>query len=200
MTKKQTLWILSSLFIVFLLGASFLATKYTLDRSIIPPTETDKIGGGFQLISAAGGIVGNGDFRGNWMLMYFGATRCPNHQCQNNLIKIGQIMDLLKDKKSRITPIFISFDTTYDTPDRLMLTMKAYNNRIIALTGGPLALRDLLIRYHAHIQKKRLPNGIEFVQPYDQFIVMDPDGNYNQSIHINEPTEQIVQKLESVIQ
>lgn len=198
-TKKARLWIIFCLFIIFVLSMVFFAVQYTINHSAIPPKKTDTIGGGFQLISPAGSIVNDGIFRGKWMLLYFGATRCPEHVCYNNLRKLGEIVEKLGNQSSKIAPIFISFDMNYDTPSRLMLTMKNFNNKIIALTGGEFALRDLSIMYHVPIQKIKLTDTTSFIQPYDQFILMNPKGQYNRSIKINTPTDQIVQNIQTII-
>ncbi|AYN86083.1 SCO family protein [Commensalibacter melissae] len=197
--QKKSIWIISFLFIAFIIGMMFLGIKFTANHTAVAPENSNIIGGGFQLISPAGSIVNDGIFRGKWMLMYFGATRCPHNQCRKDLIKMGEIINHLENKASQLVPIFISFDSNYDTPSRLMLSMKTYNDKIIALTGGELALRDISILYHVSIKKAPINSDISLVEPYDQFILMDPEGKYRTSIQTGTETHQIVETLESII-
>lgn len=196
--KKKPFWIGFTLAIVLAFLLAGIGIEYTIDHSP-PPQPTETIGGGFQLVSPAGSIVSEGTFRGRWMLLYFGASRCPYNQCEKDLKKLGQVMDMLKDKKSRVAPVFISYDIAYDTPDRLLLTMKDMNSRIIALTGGELAIRDIAIQYHVPIHKRKLPNGLELIEPYDHLLLFDPQGKYKEAIPVNDTPEQIVQKLNAVM-
>lgn len=198
--QKKSVWILSFFFIAFMIGMMFLGIYLTTNETTIPPKNSDKIGSGFQLISPAGSVVNDGIFRGKWMLIYFGATRCPHNQCRKDLTKMGELLHQLKNKSAQLTPIFISFDTGYDTPSRLMLSMKAYDHRIIALTGGELALRDISILYHVPIKKIKINNEITLIEPYNQFILMDPKGQYKTSIQTGTETDQMVKTIDSIIQ
>lgn len=198
--QKKSVWIISFLFVAFIISMMYLGIKFTANHTAVSPRNSNIIGGGFQLISPAGSIVNDGIFRGKWMLIYFGATRCPHNQCRKDLIKMGEIMKHLKNKASQLVPILISFDTNYDTPNRLMLSMKAYNDKIIALTGGELALRDISILYHVSIKKTKINNDLILIEPYDHFILMDPEGKYKTSIPTRTDTDQIIKTIDTIIQ
>lgn len=199
-TNKKPILFIFLVSIIIAIGAGTLGILYTKQAIQTAPQQTDTIGGGFQLLSPSGNVVSTGSFKGRWMLMYFGASRCLHDECSKNLIKMGKIMELLGKKSSKIAPIFISFDSQYDTPDRLMLYMKPFNNKIIALTGGDLAIRDISILYHVPLKTVQATEKTKLIEPFNQFILMDPIGKYNQSININEPAEKIAEILNSLIQ
>src|ERR1700691_255442 len=54
----------------------------------------EKIGGPFTLSMAGGRRVSDSDFRGRWMLLYFGYTHCPDI-CPTTLADIAQVLDKL---------------------------------------------------------------------------------------------------------
>ncbi|EUK18056.1 SCO family protein [Commensalibacter papalotli (ex Servin-Garciduenas et al. 2014)] len=198
--KKTPILIILITGVIIALGAGAVGIFYTKQAIQTAPQQTDIIGGGFQLLSPSGNVVSTGSFRGRWMLMYFGASRCLNDQCSQNLNKMGKIMELLGKKSTKVIPIFISFDSQYDTPDRLMLYMKHFNNKIIALTGGDLAIRDISILYHVPLKTVQATEKTKLIEPFQQFILMDPTGKYNQSINTDETAEQIADALSSLIQ
>jgi hypothetical protein len=52
------------------------------------------LGGQWTLVDHHGRPRTDKDFRGEWLLLYFGFTRCPDI-CPSELVKIGKVVDLL---------------------------------------------------------------------------------------------------------
>lgn len=52
------------------------------------------LGGPWTLVDISGRPVTDADFHGEYLLLYFGFTRCPDI-CPSELVKVGKIMDLL---------------------------------------------------------------------------------------------------------
>lgn len=199
-TKKTPILLILIIGIIVALGAGTVGIFYTKKAIQTAPQQTDIIGGGFQLLSPSGNVVSTGSFKGRWMLIYFGASRCLHDECSQNLNKMGKIVELLGKKASKLAPIFISFDSEYDTPDRLMFYMKPFNNKIIALTGGDLSIRDISIMYHVPVKRVQATEKTKLIKPFNQFILMNPTGKYNQSINTDESAEKIADILGSLIQ
>ncbi|CAI3937600.1 Cytochrome oxidase Cu insertion factor [Commensalibacter communis] len=198
--KKIPFWLIITVTVFIALGGGAFGIFYTKKTIQTPPQQTETIGGGFQLLSPSGNVVSNGSFRGRWMLMYFGASRCLHDVCSQNLNKIGKVVELLGKKSSKLVPIFISFDSQYDTPERLMLYMKPFNSKIIALSGGELAIRDISILYHVPFKTVQATEKTKLIDPFDQFILMNPTGQYDRSISTNESAEQLAETLNTIIQ
>lgn len=58
------------------------------------PPEKPLVGGDWELINQDGKTVTNKDFLGNWCIVYFGFTHCPDI-CPDELEKIVEVMSIL---------------------------------------------------------------------------------------------------------
>src|ERR1700759_2512755 len=81
------------------------------------------VGGPFQLTDQHGKRIGDQDFRGRYMLIYFGYIFCPD-VCPTTLAVIAQALDKLGARSHQVAPIFITIDPERDTPKVLADYMK----------------------------------------------------------------------------
>jgi protein SCO1/2 len=81
---------------------------------------TLQIGGPFRLVGAGGRVVTDADFRGRYMLIYFGYTHCPD-ACPTTLGDVSAAIDSLPAaKRGRVVPI----DTS--TPQELTRQLQKF--------------------------------------------------------------------------
>ena len=93
------------------------------------------VGGPFKLIDQSGKEVTDRDFRGRYMLVFFGFTHCPDI-CPAELQVMSAALDRLGDKANKVVPIFITLD-----PDG---TISADASGIV-VPGGTIAAGDYTI-------------------------------------------------------
>ncbi|WP_249296669.1 SCO family protein [Acidiphilium multivorum] len=79
----------------------------TTTDSAIPPGAP--IGGPFALTNQFGQTMTPASFRGRWMLVYFGYTRCPD-ECPLTLEKMAIMMNALGPLAKHVAPVFITVD------------------------------------------------------------------------------------------
>ncbi|MEE9280602.1 MAG: SCO family protein [Myxococcota bacterium] len=91
-------------------------------------------GGPFSLVAHTGREVTDRDFRGKFMLIYFGYTSCPD-VCPLGLQVVSEAMRALAEQEDRVQPLFISFDPSRDTVERLAHYLHRFHPRILGLTG-----------------------------------------------------------------
>jgi len=91
--------------------------------------------GPFSLEDHSGKPVTDRDFRGKFMLVFFGYTSCPD-VCPMDLQIIAQALDELGKAGDRLQPIFISIDPARDTPEIVAKYASHFHPRLIGLSGS----------------------------------------------------------------
>lgn len=137
------------------------------------------IGGPFTLTDASGKTVTDADYRGRYMLVFFGFTGCPDI-CPAGLQLISAALDKVGAKADKVTPIFISVDPARDTPQKVGAYAKNFNDRIVGLTGTPEEIAAVAKAYRVFYEKT--PNEsvpAEYGMNHTSIIyLMGPDGTY----------------------
>ena len=110
------------------------------------------VGGPFSLIDSAGKRVTDKDFRGRYMLVFFGYTYCPD-VCPSGLQVISAALDQLGPAADKITPLFISIDPARDTPEKMGAYVKSFHPRLIGLTGSPEETAAAIKNYRVYAKK-----------------------------------------------
>ncbi len=105
-----------------------------------PPLAGAAIGGAFELTNAAGERVRWEDFRGQYVVLYFGYTFCPD-VCPTDMQRMTQGLRQAREQNpdlaGKITPVFITIDPERDTPAVVGEFAAAFADDIVALTGTP---------------------------------------------------------------
>lgn len=99
-----------------------------------------RIGGDFELTDQDGKTVRWADFAGQYRIVYFGYTYCPD-VCPLDLTQImagfRQLEKTAPQTAAKIQPIFITVDPQRDTPEVVKTYVAAFHPRLIGLTGTP---------------------------------------------------------------
>ena len=138
------------------------------------------VGGPFRLIDHNGKTVTDADFRGRYMLIYFGYSFCPD-VCPTTLAVMAQALEKLGGKSQRIVPILITIDPERDTPQVLAEYMKAFGPTFVGLTGSEAAIKDAEKKYRVYAAKKPFDSskggeGNYGVDHSSVLYLMGPDG------------------------
>ena len=141
-----------------------------------------EIGGPFALTDHEGQARTDADFAGQYRLVYFGYTYCPDI-CPTELSTIGQALDILADKDSgkaeAVTPIFISVDPERDTVDALADYVPHFHPRMVGLTGEIPAVKEVAKHYRVFFQKVESPEFADYLVDHSTYVfLMGPEGGY----------------------
>jgi cytochrome oxidase Cu insertion factor (SCO1/SenC/PrrC family) len=139
----------------------------------------EPVGGPFELTDHTGRIRTERDFRGQWMLVYFGFTYCPDI-CPADLQAIGLALDKLGSDAERVQPLFVTVDPERDTAEHLAEYVPLFHPRLIGLTGSLEAVRKAADAYKVYFVKVALgKEAADYTVDHTAFIyLMDRDGNY----------------------
>jgi cytochrome oxidase Cu insertion factor (SCO1/SenC/PrrC family) len=171
-----------------------------LGRSVI--TGQADVGGPFKLVDQSGKPVSDADFRGRYMLIYFGYSFCPD-VCPTTLAVMAQALDKLGAESRRVVPIFITIDPERDTPQVLADYMKAFGPNFVGLTGSAAAIKDAEKKYRVYAVKKPLdparPNAGYGMDHSSVLYLMGPNGKlisfYDEAISPDQLAKELRQKI-----
>jgi protein SCO1/2 len=135
------------------------------------------VGGPFQLIDHNGREVTEQTFRGRWLLVFFGFTACPD-VCPTALADMRQVLDQLGNAGGdRVQALFISVDGQRDRPEQLAAYTRAFDPRILGLTGSPAQIEAASRAYR--VFSRRVEQGSSYTIDHSAVLyLIDPQGRY----------------------
>ena len=105
-----------------------------------------KIGAPFTLVNQDGQPTRWADFAGQYRLVYFGYSYCPD-VCPVDLQRIMQGFSQFEKARpalaAKVQPMLISVDPQRDTPQVLKNYVAAFHPRLIGLTGTPEQIAEV---------------------------------------------------------
>lgn len=138
--------------VVFSLAALFYMNNSPSGRGVVDTAALLEPRGPFSLVDHNGQNVTDKDYRGKFMLVFFGYTFCPD-VCPTELQAISDTLDLLGADSKRVQPLFISVDPERDTPEMLAGYVTAFHPDLIGLTGTPEQVAAAAKSYYARYNK-----------------------------------------------
>ena len=98
----------------------------------------------FELLDQAGRAFLRDKLRGQWTLMFFGFTNCPD-VCPTTLATLAEVRRQLADLPAGELPVvaFVSVDPARDTPEALGRYVANFDPQFLGVTGQPVALEVL---------------------------------------------------------
>lgn len=152
----------------------------------------------FRLTTIAGRDVTMADYRGKWVLIYFGYTFCPD-VCPTTLGELGDALKALGARASRVNILFITVDPTRDKVPVLARYLKAFDPRIVGLRGDPEETEDAAKSFHVFYRMRSIGHGQYAVDHSSYVYVFDPQGRFVKLLAPDAPGHKIAQDLKNVI-
>ncbi len=160
---------------------------------------SDAIGGPFALVDFDGQPVTDKSFAGEYTLIYFGFTYCPE-ACPAALLKVSQALDRMDPAvAARIQPLLISVDPERDTPEALKSYCSLFHPRLIGLTGTPETVGAAAKAYRVFYKKTPLDDGDYTVDHSLYLYLMGPDGTNLALFGHDVPVEELSRALTAIV-
>jgi cytochrome oxidase Cu insertion factor (SCO1/SenC/PrrC family) len=156
------------------------------------------VGGPFSLTDQDGRGKSLADFRGRYVLLYFGYTRCPD-VCPTTLAVMAAALAKLGMQSGRVVPVFVTIDPARDTPAILKLYVKSFGPNFIGLTGSAAELAKVEREYRVVAVKHALPGGGYAMDHSSVLYLLGPDGKlaafYDEAITSDALAKDLRQRL-----
>ena len=178
--SKKTLLAILGIALVLGIGLTY--------RLMMMGTETNSsgtasIGGPFTLVNQDGETVTQDDFKGKYMLIYFGYTYCPD-VCPTELQVMGTALDMMpQDIADEITPVFFTVDPERDTVEAVAEYVPYFHDRMVGLTGTveqtTAAAKAFRVYYAKAIPEGEPEDTDTYLMDHSSFVyLMDREGKF----------------------
>lgn len=137
-----------------------------------------QIGGPFTLTDHHGKTVTDADYRGRYLLIFFGYTFCPD-VCPTELQTVAVALESLGEAGKQVLPLFISVDPQRDTPSHLAEFVQQFHPQIVGLTGTPEQIAAVARAYRAYYAKAPGSDPAHYLIDHSAFLyLMAPNGQF----------------------
>lgn len=138
------------------------------------------------------------DFAGRYQLVAFGYVSCPD-VCPTTMLEMQQVLAGLGERAARLQPIFVSVDPQRDTLPVLGEYTRAFDARILGLTGSEMLLARATEAFGVTYRIVREPGAAPGAYTVDHsagMFLIGPDGQLLTRFGYSTPTDQVLQRIQ----
>lgn len=128
----------------------------------------------FQLATTTGKPMRLSDFRGSYVLLYFGYTYCPD-ACPLTLADLADMMKLLGPAADDVQVIFVSLDPERDTVAQLASYLPHFHPNFLGMTGTAEEVLQAATQFGIFYAKQGTGAGYT-IDHTSTVVMVDPEG------------------------
>lgn len=193
------------LVVTLLLGGAVIGTWWYVHKEKLQKLQKQRIEklrkvaigqGDFCLLDHIGQPRTKKDFLGQWVLMYFGFTHCPDI-CPDELEKMSSVVQLLDESNlPRVQPLFITVDPERDDVAAMAKYVKDFHPRLIGLTGTPEEVKEAGRAYRVYASAGPKDEDGDYIVDHTILIyLINPDGLFLDYYNRMKNSMQIVESI-----
>lgn len=168
----------------FVCVLGLVALAALVGRDLIPDSDSSTasaqplVKAEFALTDAHGKAVTQKDYRGRYMLVFFGFTHCPDI-CPTTLLLVQNVRGKL-DNGKKIVPILISVDPERDTPKVMGAYVSRFGSDVEGLSGTPEQVKTAADNFKAYYSKVEMSDpSMGYMMNHSAFLyLIGPDGKF----------------------
>ncbi len=165
-----------------------------------PPLAGADIGGPFELVGSEGETVRWSDFDGQYRIVYFGFTYCPDI-CPTDTQRMAQGLEMFAEKRpeqaAKIQPIFISIDPARDTPEVVSEYAAAFSDRLIGLTGSEEQVKAAADAFRVYYTRGEDTPGGGYLMDHSSIVYLfGPEGEPLATLPTDQGAESVAAELD----
>ena len=154
---------------------------------------------GFQMISDQNKNFDIVDFKGQWNLLFFGFTFCPDI-CPLTMKQLSEVKEGLKDKGNEIKFYLVSVDPDRDSPSNLRTYLDNFDKEFIGLTGEI----DQIYKFSTQVNAPFFPvvNSKDENYTVDHsgsLVLINPEGEYAGFFRAPHNQNKVLKALDSLL-
>tara|TARA_Y100001960_G_scaffold178843_1_gene187538 strand:+ start:534 stop:1160 length:627 start_codon:yes stop_codon:yes gene_type:complete len=154
---------------------------------------------GFQMINDQNKNFDIVDFKGQWNLLFFGFTFCPDI-CPLTMKQLSVVKEGLKDKENEIKFYLVSVDPDRDSPSNLRTYLDNFDKEFIGLTGEI----DQIYKFSTQVNAPFFPvvNSKDENYTVDHsgsLVLINPEGEYAGFFRAPHNQNKVLKALDSLL-
>jgi protein SCO1/2 len=134
----------------------------------------------FELVDQRGTPIDETVFRGQWDLVFFGFTHCPDI-CPTTLQVLATAKSALEEQGVTPLPriVLVSVDPERDTPEILSRYVAYFGADNLGITGSLEGIRALTSGLGIYFEKQESDDGNYLVDHSAAVLLVDPEGRFS---------------------
>jgi protein SCO1/2 len=137
------------------------------------------------------------DFRGKYVMMFFGYTQCPD-VCPTALARAVAVRQKLGVEADRLQVIFVTVDPERDTPVVLKAYTTAFDPTFLGLRGDETRTKEVAGEFRAFYAK--VPTGSSYAMDHSAITyVLDASGRLRLGLQHSLTAEQFAADLQTLM-
>ena len=137
----------------------------------------------FEFYSSDQASFTKSDLMGNWTLMYFGFTNCPD-ECPTTMYQLSKLIKILREKNFDLNNkqwVLVSIDPERDTPEMIDKYAKGFDQDFLGVSNArpmllslatQLSVNNVMPNHANHMDHSHLDNHV------NNIILLNPKGQF----------------------
>lgn len=160
-----------------------------------PPVELQD----FVMAGSTGEDIRLSDFRGRFVLLFFGFTHCPD-VCPTTLATFRQVREQIGDAAAKTAVLFISVDAPRDTPDVIAKYLRNFDPGFVGMSGDDETLQAIALQFGLVYERQNLKGQSSYsVDHTGRSYLIDPEGRLRVSYAYGTEAEIIADGLNELM-
>lgn len=173
---RRVVWgvaFLAAMVIIALVGMQYLSPKL---HGIL--LESPRVADDFTLPTSTGETMSLSDFRGKYVVLFFGYTYCPD-VCPITINELQQMVKTLGPKRADdVQVLMISVDPERDTPEQLATYLGYFDPNFIGMTGTVDDIQPIASQFGIYFERQPGSENTGYLVDHTAAVtVIDPEGH-----------------------
>lgn len=132
----------------------------------------------FTLTTRNDQAVALSDLRGQWVLLSYGYTHCPD-VCPTTLAILKRAKESLGANSQNVRVVFVSVDPQRDTPDQTQQYVEHFGSDFVGLSGSPTAVATAAQSFGVIYEAKESESAAGYLVSHSAFVyLIDPQSRW----------------------